>query len=132
MLDVINDVLWFVVNVLAFVASVTIVVATIAYYAFFDPRATTAGKMIFRFMVSLSGVIVIGAVAKLTGVTEETTWWLILALLVYAYLAFTVISLAVFLAIRKWKPQKFKKKSDVNVVKPRTETTEIPIVKKHN
>ncbi|AWN03252.1 hypothetical protein PBI_CAMILLE_5 [Microbacterium phage Camille] len=129
-MEVITDVLWIVDNLLANVASFGIITAAIAYYTLFDPRATTAGRMVFRFMVSLAGVIALSLVAEAFGATKDTTWWVALAMIVYGYLVYTIIALLTFMVIRKWKPSRVKKKADLNLMKPRTDTTEIKTIPK--
>ena len=128
-MDVFIDILWIVDNILAFVASISIVVFAIGYFFFFDPKATTAGRLIFRFMLSLAGVICLSLLAGIFKATPESLWYLLSALFVYGYLAYTIISLAVFLVIRKWWPHKVKKRADFNMLQPR-HTSEIPIIRK--
>lgn len=137
MLDVVNTVAWVLANLTILYIGVFVLAFVIMYYIFFDPNATTAGKMIFRFMLSLVGVIglvFIGIfVDPIGGRTPlsydgEAEWWRPLVRFgVYAYVAFSITTLAIALVMRKWFPHKVKKKADLALVKPRNDTSEIPL-----
>jgi hypothetical protein len=118
--------------------SFAIVVFVIAYYILFDPRATTAGKFIFRFMLSLVGVILLSFVG--TFISPATSgynrsipppdvfsWITLLRIIVYGYVAFAITSLAVLLAIYRWWPTRIKNKN-LAFVEPRS-TKDIPIIR---
>ena len=141
MLDVINTIAWIGANILLAYIALVIVLFVIMYYIFFDPKATTAGKMIFRFMLSLVGIIGIVYIGvfinpsagdgPFSGPPERVEDWRpVLRALVYGYVAWTITSLAAALVMRKWFPHKVKKKADLELVKPRHDTTDIPIVDK--
>ena len=53
----INTIAWVMGNVLVAYTAIAITVFVLGYYILFDPRATTAGRLLFRFMLSLVGVI---------------------------------------------------------------------------
>ena len=138
MLDVINTIAWIGSNlVLAYIA-IVVILFVIMYYVFFDPKATTAGKMIFKFMLSLVGILLLVYIGvfinpagegPFSGPSEYVEEWRpVLRLVVYSYVAWTVTSLALALVLRKWFPHKVKKKADLNLVKPRHDTRDIPIV----
>lgn len=138
-MDVINAIAWIGANILVAYIALVVVLFVIMYYIFFDPGATTAGKMIFRFMLSLVGVIGLVYIGifidpSIRGPFEHAEdvaeWRPIIRLAVYAYVAFTITALAITLVMRKWFPQKVKKKQDLKLVKPRHDTSEIPIIEK--
>ena len=138
--DVINPVAWVVANmVLAYIAF-ALVVFVVMYYALFDPRATTGGRFIFRFMISLVGVIGLVFLGIFVDPTPDhewfsypgdyVEWWRsVLRLFIYGYVAFTITSLAVLLVKRKWFPSRIEAIAPQQLVKVRHETSEIPIVK---
>lgn len=139
MMDVINAVAWIGANIFLAYIAVVIVLFVLMYYIFFDPKATTAGRMIFRFMLSLVGIIGLVYVGvfvnpsagngPFSGPTEHVELWRpILRFVVYGYVAWTISSLALALVMRKWFPDKVKKKSDLDLVRPRSDTTDIPII----
>lgn len=133
----INTFAWVAGNILVAYTAIAIVVFVIAYYVLFDPKATTAGKFIFRFMLSLVGVILLVFIGTYVDPSPNRTWsflppdvssWRpILRFLIYGYVAFTITSLAVLLAVRKWRPNRVRLKSDRDLVEVR-HTKEIPIV----
>lgn len=137
MLETINAIAWVSANLLVVYVAFVLAVFVVGYYTFFDPRATTAGKMIFRFMLSLVGVIGLVVVGTFIDPSHSREWfsypgdvasWRPIArLVIYLYVAYTISSLAVVLFIRKWKPHLVKKKSDMDLVRVR-HTSEIPII----
>lgn len=142
MTDVLNVtqwVFWVGANLLIAYIALLILLFVLMYQIFFDPKATTAGKMIFRFMLSLVGIIGLVFIGifidpapsrgALTSPSDVEWWRPILRFSVYAYVAYSITMLAVALVMRKWFPHKVKKKADLELVKPRHDTTDIPIVK---
>lgn len=140
MLDVINAFLWVGANLFIVYIAVIVVGFVVMYYVWFDPSATTAGKMIFRFMLSLVGVIglvFIGVFVDPAHGRSPTSapspdvefWRPLVRFVVYGYVAFTITALAFALILRKWFPQRVKKKEDLGIVKTRHDTKEIPIIK---
>lgn len=118
--------------------SLAIVVFVIAYYILFDPRATTAGKFIFRFMLSLVGVILLSFIGTFLipnsgGYTRSIpppdvfSWITLLRIVVYGYVAFSITSLAVILAAYRWWPDRIKTKN-LTFAEPRTNTKETLII----
>lgn len=134
----INTFLWVGSNLLLAYVAAIIVIFVIGYYVLFDPTATTGGKMIFRFMLSLVGIIALIVFGVFVDPATDRAWMSypedvdvyrpFLRFAVYSYVAFTITSLAVLLVVRKWKPEWVKKASDLNLVKPR-HTSEIPVIK---
>lgn len=120
-----NEVVWVIANILICYISVAILLFVIGYYAFFDPKATTAGKFIFRFMLSLVGIVTLIYVGTFIDPPNNADWielpkhvefWQPLArLAVYSYVAFTITSLAIVLGYRKWKPEKLLTAPDVDI-----------------
>lgn len=137
--EVINPVAWVVANmVLAYIAF-ALVVFVVMYYALFDPQATTGGKLIFRFMISLVGLIGLLFLGIFVDPAPDrewfsypgdyVEWWRpVLRLFIYGYVAFTITSLAVLLVKRKWFPSRIEAIAPQPLVKVRHETSEIPIV----
>lgn len=140
-LDVINPIAWVLSNLILAYIALGVVVFVIMYYALFDPKATTGGKLIFRFMLSLVGIIFLVFIGifvdpiagrSWSQIAPDVEWWRpLLRLLVYGYVAFTVTSLAVLLVKRKWFPSRLRIAPEKELIKVRHETSEIPIVKTH-
>lgn len=140
MIDIegVSALLWVISNVVIAYDAITLIVFVVGYYALFDPSATTAGKVLFRFMVSLVGVISLAYFSlfffPLTGVpwyvlpdTAEL-WWSFLRLGVYGYVAFTITSMAVLLVLRKWFPKRIKSAPVKELFQVRHDTEELDIV----
>lgn len=136
--NVINVVAWVVGNVILAYTAVALIGFLIAYYAIFDPSATTGGRLIFRFMLSLAGVIFLVFIGIFVDPSPDREWFMypegsvewwrpLLRLVIYGFVAYSISSLAWLLAVRKWWPHKVTKASDINLVKVR-HTSEIPIV----
>lgn len=137
--DAINTVAWVLGSVVLAYTAFALIGFLVAYYTIFDPSATTGGRLIFRFMLSLAGVIVLVFVGIFVDPSpdqawsrfpvEYVEWWRpLLRLSVYGFVAYSISSLAWLLAVRKWWPHKVKKASDINLVKIR-HTNEIPVIK---
>lgn len=137
--NAINTVAWVLGNLMLAYTAFALIIFIVAYYTIFDPSATTGGRLIFRFMLSLAGVIVLVFVGIFvdpspdrqwtTFPVESVEWWRpLMRLAVYGFVAYSISSLAWLLAVRKWWPHKVKKASDINLVKVR-HTNEIPVIK---
>lgn len=135
--EFINNLMLLTGRILVGYISFAIVVFVIAYYILFDPSATTAGKFVFRFMLSLVGVIMLSFVGTFVNPStsgyyrsipppDVFSWMTLLRIIVYGYVAFAITSLAVILAAYRWWPHKIKVKS-FDFVEPRN-TKDIPIV----
>lgn len=125
----VNAVAWVLSNLVLAYSAVALVVFVAGYYILFDPSATTGGKFIFRFMLSLVGVMALVFVSIFVDPANGRLWFVypgdvalwrpVVRLGVYTYIAFTITSLAVLLVVRKWYPNKLKTARDL--VKPRDE-----------
>lgn len=125
----VNAVAWVLSNVVLAYSSVALLVFVAGYYILFDPSATTGGKFIFRFMISLVGVMALVFIgvfvdpvagrAWFTYPGDVALWRPVTRLIIYSYIAFTITSLAVLLVVRKWHPHKLVTARDL--VKPRDE-----------
>lgn len=130
--NTINSILWVISNLLVGYISAALIVFVVGYYFLFDPRATTAGKFVFRFMVALlgaMGLIYIGIFINPApgrapfDYAGDIYWWRpVIRFLVYTYVAYSTTSLAVLLVIRKYFPHMLKTTLDYEVVKTRKET----------
>lgn len=137
--DVINPIAWVAANIVLAYISVALIVFVVMYYALFDPKATTGGKLIFRFMFSLVGILGIVFIGVFVDPAPDrewfsypgdyVEWWRpLLRLFIYGYVAFTITALAVLLVKRKWFPSHIEAIAPQPLVKVRHETSEIPIV----
>ncbi len=137
--EVINPIAWVLANVVLAYTAFVLVVFVIMYYALFDPKATTGGQLIFRFMVSLVGVVGLIFLGIFIDPAPDREWFMypvdyvdawrpLVRLFVYGYVAFTATSLSVLLIKRKWFPHTLKIAPQQELVKPRHDTSEIPIV----
>ncbi len=138
-IEVINPIVWVLANVILAYTALALVIFIVMYYALFDPKATTGGKLIFRFMLSLVGVVGLVFMGIFVDPSpdrdwflypEDVEWWRsIVRLIIYGYVAFTATSLSVLLVKRKWSPHDVKVAPTQDLIKVRHETNEIPIVK---
>lgn len=128
-LTTINSLAWIGSNILVAYISVLLVIFVVFYFIVFDPRATTAGKNIFRFITSLVGVIGLVFIGSYVDPVQGRAWnqfpgdvifWRpILRFAVYGYVGYAVTSLVIVLIIRKWWPWKIRTALDLQLVKPR-------------
>lgn len=126
-----NTFAWVAANLLVGYIAIAVILFVIGYWILFDPRATTAGRNIFRFFVSLLliiGLVFVGLFIDphvdrpwFTYPGDVNPWRPTLRLLGYGYVAYTITSLAVLLVIRKWWPQKLRTALDKEIVKTRHE-----------
>ena len=129
LLDQINTVAWITSNLLIGYIAVVLVIFVVAYIILFDPKATTAGKYIFRFFVSLVGVIGLVFIATFVDPRPgrewnifpgDVLWWRpMLRVIAYGYVAYTVTGLSILLGLRKFKPEWLRTVNDKELVKPR-------------
>jgi ABC-type transport system involved in cytochrome c biogenesis permease subunit len=137
-IDTINSIAWVLANLVLAYTALALVIFVIMYYALFDPRATTGGKLIFRFMLSLVGIVGLVFVGIFVDPSMDRGWGVypadvepwrpVLRLIIYGYVAFTITSLAALLVRRKWRPNSLKIAPAQDLVKVRHPTTEIPVV----
>lgn len=124
-----NSFLWVLSNFLVAYIGLMLVVFLVGYYVLFDPRATTAGRFLYRFALSLLGVILLVFISVFLdpvpghGVFEypgDVLWWRpALRFAAYLGVAYTVTALTVLLAVRKWWPHLLRTALDRELVKPR-------------
>lgn len=140
-IEVINPIVWVLANVILAYTAVVLVVFVFMYYALFDPKATTGGQFIFRFMVSLVGVVGLVFLGIFIDPAPDREWFTYTAdyvdawrpafrLIIYGYVAFTATALSVLLIKRKWFPHMLRIAPSQELVKPCHETSEIPVVGK--
>lgn len=125
----INTFSWIASNLLILYIWVGLIVFTTGYYILFDPRATTAGKFIFRFFVSLVGVMSLIFIGTFIDPYEGHEWWVypeevetwqpIFRLIAYGYVSHTITSLAVLITIRKWLPDRLKTDQTRDLIRTR-------------
>ena len=114
-----NSVVWPVSNGLIAYILFALIIFAIGYVILFDPSATTAGKLILRFVISLIGIMGLVFVGVFIdnkpnedwlGFPGDTLWWRpAVRLVVYGLVAYTITSLVVLLMKYKWWPHKIKK-----------------------
>lgn len=136
--NIINTVAWIATNVIIIYIGAALLIFTVGYYILFDVKATTAGRFIWRFALSLVGVIALVFIGIWVDPSSgrswfqypgDVVWWRpLVRLLVYVYVGFTITGLAVLLGIRKWSPGQIKITPLKNLVVPRTDTRDIPVL----
>lgn len=107
---------WIMSNLLVGYIGVALIVFSISYYILFDPRATTGGRMVFRFTFSLIGVVGLVFISLFIDPSPghrwnefpgDVLWWRpLLRLAAYLYVSYTVTAMAVVLYLRKFHPKK--------------------------
>ena len=127
----INTVLWVMSNALVGYIALASVLFVVGYLILFDPLTTTAGKIIFRLMVSLAGVmglVFIGVFLDNRPDQDwltfhgDTLWWRPgVRLIVYGYLAYATTTLLSFLMVIKWFPSRLKTPRDKELIHLRNE-----------
>lgn len=114
--DVVNGFAWVFGNFVLGVSTFLLIVFVIAYPILFDPRATTVGRYLLRFLFGLVGVV--GLVFIGTFVDPRYPWYEyppdivvwrpIFRAVVYAFMFYGLVSLSVLLVARKWFPDKMR------------------------
>lgn len=127
----INAVLWVSSNVLVGYITLAVYVFIIGYYALFNPRATTAGRLLFNLLVSLAFVMTLVFIGVFIdnrpdedwlSFRGDTLWWRpSLRIMGYGFLAYAVTALIVFLAKVKWFPHLLKTSRDKELIRLRHE-----------
>ena len=128
-LNQLNAFAWVTSNIFIIYIAVVLTLFVVAYYVFFDPSATTGGKLIFRFAMSLLGVIGLIFVGifinpamnrEWFNYSGDIYWWRpTLRLALYGYVAYTITNLTIFLGVRKFRPDLLTTAKDVDLVQPR-------------
>lgn len=126
-----NAVVWAITNLLIVYITVMLVLFVTGYYMLFNPKVTTAGRYIFRFFISLIAVVGLIFISLFIDprdnslwyeIPEETAIWRPLVRLAgYAYVAFSITSLAMLLIVRKWYPNKLRTARDRDLIQTRSE-----------
>lgn len=124
-----NTFVWVGSNILIAYSALLLIIFVIFYFVVFDPRATTAGKFIFRFIVSLVGVIALAFIGSFIDPIPgrlwfqypgDVIWWRpVVRFGVYFYVAFSITALTILLGIRKWRPSWMRTALDRELVKTR-------------
>lgn len=130
-LNFVNTIAWVTSNILVAYIAIVLFVFVIGYYVLFDPRATTAGRFVYRFAVSLVGVIGLVFISLFVDPVFGKEWYVfpediafwrpLVRLAAYAYVAYSVTALTILLVIRKWWPQRLRTSRDHYLVKARSE-----------
>lgn len=130
-LYLIDDISWVLSSVLIIYSSIILVVFVVFYYIVYDVKSTTAGKFIFRFVLSLIGVIALVFIGAFIDPAHGRSWthypgdvvyWRpILRVIIYAYVAFSASALVILLALRRWKPYLLRTALDRELVRTRKE-----------
>jgi hypothetical protein len=131
-LNPINAVAWVLGNILLAYAFFAIIVFLIAYALIYDPSSTTAGRLIYRFMLSIVGISSLVFIGIFIDPSPDRAWYAypaasvenwrpVLRLLIYGYVAFTISDLARLLVLRKWFPHMVTTARDL--VTPRHDNT---------
>lgn len=128
-LNQLNAIAWVASNITIIYVGIALIIFTVCYAVLFDPRATTGGKFIFRFALSLLGVVGLIFVGIFVNPAQgrswfeysgDTLWWRpTVRLIVYAFVAFAITNLTRFLWIRKFQPGKLRTAKDLDLVTPR-------------
>lgn len=128
-LNAFNSLAWIGSNLLVLYVAVILVVFVVFYFILFDPRATTAGRFVYRFIVSLVGVIGLAFISSYVDPQTGRAWFQypgdvifwrpIVRFIVYAYVAYSVTALQVLIIIRKWWPHKLRTALDREILKTR-------------
>lgn len=126
-----NSVAWVLSNVVIAYSSLMVLVFVIGYYVLFNPRATTAGRYIFQFFVSLLAILALVCVGLFVDPPINHVWYQYpgdvvfwrptVRLVAYLFVAFNITSLAMLLVVRKWHPHKLRVAIDRDSMQPRTE-----------
>lgn len=127
----INTVLWIVSNVLVGYIAMASVLFVVGYLILFDPLTTTAGKIVFRLMISLAGVMVLVVIGVFLDnrpdqdwltFQGDTLWWRPgVRLIIYGYMAYAATTLLNFLIVIKWFPSRLKTPRDKELIHLRNE-----------
>lgn len=127
----INTVLWIVSNVLVGYIAMASVLFVVGYLILFDPLTTTAGKIVFRLMISLAGVMVLVFIGVFLDnrpdqdwltFQGDTLWWKPgVRLIIYGYMAYAATILLNFLIVIKWFPSRLKTPRDKELIHLRNE-----------
>jgi len=126
-----NSFAWITANILVLYISIALVVFVFVYAILFNPKVTMGGQLIFRFMVSLIGVVGLVCISiyfdPLVGrgwnqYPGDVLWWRpLVRMVIYGYVAYSTTKLISYLIKRRFFPHKLRKTVDAEtLVKTRT------------
>lgn len=128
-LEAFNAYFWITANVLVAYIGAMLVIFLVAYYILFDPRATTAGRFLYRFALSLLGVVILIFIGTWLDPVPgrawneypgDVLWWRpLLRFVSYLAVAYTVSGLNILLFVRKYWPHLLRTSQDRDLIKPR-------------
>lgn len=135
-LNELNTFFWIMSNLFILYIGIVLMVFVAGYAILFDPRATTAGRFVFRFATSLLGVMGLVFIGIFINPTTPGSSWLVypgdifvwrplIRAVVYGFVAYTVTGLAVLVILRKWWPHKLRTARDAELIRPRTDTISV-------
>lgn len=112
----INAIAWVITNLLIVYIAAMVLIFVTGYYILFNPKATTAGRYVFRFFVSLLVLTLLLFITLFIDPggdriwseypTDVMVWRPLTRLAGYIYVAYSITSLAWLLFVRKWCPNK--------------------------
>lgn len=127
----INAVLWVSSNVLVGYITFAVWVFLVGYFALFNPRQTTAGKLLFNLLLSLGFVMTLVFIGVFIdnrpdedwlSFRGDMLWWKpTIRIIGYGFLAFAVTRLIAFLIVVKWFPELLRTPRDKELIKLRHE-----------
>lgn len=127
----INAIFWVSSNALVGYITFATYIFLVAYYIMFNPRATTAGRLLFRLLFALGGVMTLVFIGVFIDnrpdedwltFPGDTIWWRpVLRIFGYAFLACAVTALIKFMITVKWFPHKLKTPRDKELIRLRNE-----------
>ena len=133
-LSEINAIFWVSSNVFVGYITIAVYVFLIAYYVMFNPRATTAGRLLFRLLSALGGVMTLVFIGVFIdnrpdedwlSFPGDTLWWRpILRIILYGFMAYAVTALIAFMVTVKWFPHRLKTPRDKELIQLRNERTD--------
>lgn len=107
-----NTFVWVLGNIIAFTVFIAALVFAVLYPILFDVNLTTAGRMIWRAILSVAGfgfLVVLGIFvdgrAEWFEFPDSVAWWRpLVRLIIYGFIGYTFTSLVVLLLVRRFKP----------------------------
>lgn len=110
-----NEFLWPLANVLVVYVTLALLTFCIGYPILFNPRASTTGRGILRFAISLLGVMVLVFVSLFVDPRDDVPWWVlpvgvdvwrpVVRVVVYGFASYAVTALGVTLHLRRFRPR---------------------------
>ena len=132
-LNEINTIFWVSSNALVGYITIALYVFLVAYFVMFNPRKTTAGRLLFRLLFALGGVMTLVFVSVFIDnrpdedwltFPGDTLWWRpTLRIFGYLFLAYAVTALISFMVKVRWFPHRLKTPRDKELLRLRQERT---------